>query len=60
CELAATGRGAELGAALAPAIGEEKAARVATAFSPGPPAAAPKKAGKAAGGREGGRQGALF
>ena len=60
CELAAAGRGVELGAALAPAIGEEKAARVAAAFSPGPPATASKKAGKAAGGREGGRQGALF
>lgn len=60
CELAATGRGAELGAALAPALGREKAERVAAAFSPGSPVAAPKKTGKAAGGREGGRQGALF
>ena len=60
CELSATGRGAELGAALAPAIGKEKAERVAAAFTPEPPAAAPKKAGKAAGGPEGGRQGALF
>ena len=60
CELAAAGRGAALGAALAPAIGKEKAERVAAAFSPEPPAAAPKKAGRAAGGRESGRQGALF
>ena len=60
CGLAAAERGAELDAVLAPAIGRERAERVATAFSPEPPAAASKKASKAARGRENGPQGALF
>ena len=60
CGLAAAGRGTELGALLAPAIGRERAERVAAAFSPEPCAAAPKKAGKPARGRDSGRQGALF